>query len=95
MSKAEAKPDEILKTFLARQAAIETVLTHFLIKLSQRLDTDSRLINEVMIAAEDDVMANRRAAPPQDRQIADEALAYFQDYSARLIAAITPRDVRN
>lgn len=95
MSETDTKPDDILGTFLARQAAIETVLTHFLIKLSQRMDADSRLINDVMIAAEADIIANHRSAPEKDRQIADEALAYFQDYSGRLIAAMTPRNVRN
>ncbi|MBB4952737.1 hypothetical protein H4S14_000779 [Agrobacterium vitis] len=85
----------ILSSLIARQTAMEVILTNFMVGMSRRLDTDSRLINQVMIASEDMLLAAKRKASPQDADIAAETLAYFQDYSARLIVAMTPKGTEN
>ncbi|MGV0909235.1 hypothetical protein [Martelella sp. FOR1707] len=79
----------------AVQAVNEQITTCFMASIAALTDNPPEYIRGIMIKVEDALAKAARAAEkadPETKQRADDAVAYANDLSLRMIAAITPRD---
>lgn len=81
-----------LRELRARNTVLETVQTQLLLRLASLFDQPQDFVRLVMTHAENNLRRGRQQATGQDKAIAEDAVRVLDDYSLRLIAALTARD---
>jgi hypothetical protein len=79
----------------ARNAVYEAVLSQILLRFASLYEPPQEALREIMIKAEDSLRNTRKNAQPGEAALAADAVEIFNEYSARLIAAITPNTTKN
>lgn len=81
-----------LQQLRARQLVTEAVQTQLMLRLATLFDHPGEFVRLMLDHAERSLQSGLRAAPEGQAVIAEDALAYFEQYSLAIAAAITPKD---
>lgn len=90
----DSKFTAAIQLLVARNTVQETMITQLMLRLAGLFDQPQEFVRLVMTHTEDSLMNGVRQArsePEEHQEIADLAMTYFQDFSGRLIAALTPK----
>lgn len=87
--------EEVARELRARNAVMEAVLTQILLRFANLYDPPQEALRIIMSKAEDSLREARKHADPEHKALATDAVTLFEEYSGRLIAAITPNTTAN
>lgn len=80
-----------LRELLARMVVLETIQTQLLLRISKTAADPNAFLKATMLIVENTLHTARNQATPETAQAAKDAVDFFNDYSMRLISAVTPQ----
>ena len=87
-------PEAQLARAHARIGALETVTFHLIVSMARMFDQPPEFVRQVMIGAEDDILAEVKrlaeSGTQAEREESELVKAMFDHFSVRMIAGITP-----
>lgn len=86
-----AEVEIVLRELRARNAVLEAVQTQLMLRIASIFDQPQEFIRLVMMHAEENLRRGRDQATGEDQAVAQDAATVCDNYSMRLIAALTPK----